>query len=73
VLNPVNLIALALLATPKHTADERALLRMIEHYQALARERRTRRAASPALERKESWPTPSDLRSSSVSPTRWAI
>jgi glycerol-3-phosphate O-acyltransferase len=38
VLNPVNLIALALLATPKHTADEHALQRMIEHYQALARE-----------------------------------
>lgn len=38
VLNPINLIALALLATPKHTADEHALLRMIEHYQALARE-----------------------------------
>ncbi|MEF8753596.1 MAG: glycerol-3-phosphate 1-O-acyltransferase PlsB [Accumulibacter sp.] len=38
VLNPVNLMALALLATPKHTADEHALQRMIEHYQALAGE-----------------------------------
>jgi glycerol-3-phosphate O-acyltransferase len=38
VINPVNLTALALLATPKHTADEHALQRMIEHYQALARE-----------------------------------
>ena len=38
VLNPVNLMALALLATPKHTADEHALRRMIEHYQALAGE-----------------------------------
>ncbi|MBL8396387.1 MAG: glycerol-3-phosphate 1-O-acyltransferase PlsB [Candidatus Accumulibacter sp.] len=36
VVNPVNLIALVLLATPKHTADEHALWRMIEHYQALA-------------------------------------
>jgi len=36
VLNPVNLVALALLATPKHTADEHALQRMIEHYQALS-------------------------------------
>lgn len=36
VLNPVNLVALTLLATPKHTADERSLLRMIAHYQALA-------------------------------------
>jgi glycerol-3-phosphate O-acyltransferase len=34
----VNLIALALLATPKHTADEHALQRMIVHYQALLRE-----------------------------------
>ena len=36
VLNPVNLVALTLLATPKHTADERSLLRMLEHYQVLA-------------------------------------
>ena len=35
VLNPVNLIALALLATPRHTADESSLHRLIEHYQAL--------------------------------------
>jgi glycerol-3-phosphate O-acyltransferase len=38
VLNPVNLVALALLATPKHTADEQALHRLIGHYQALAAE-----------------------------------
>ncbi|QKS27610.1 glycerol-3-phosphate 1-O-acyltransferase PlsB [Accumulibacter sp.] len=38
VLNPVNLMALALLATPKHTADEHALRRMIAHYEALAGE-----------------------------------
>ncbi len=36
VLNPINLLALALLATEKHTADEDALQRLIEHYQALA-------------------------------------
>ncbi|HQC79114.1 MAG TPA: glycerol-3-phosphate 1-O-acyltransferase PlsB [Accumulibacter sp.] len=36
VLNPVNLMALALLATPKHTADEQALHRMLDHYRALA-------------------------------------
>lgn len=36
VLNPVNLTALALLATPKHTADEQALHRMLDHYRALA-------------------------------------
>ncbi|WP_300456304.1 glycerol-3-phosphate 1-O-acyltransferase PlsB [Accumulibacter sp.] len=35
VLTPVNLVALALLATPKHTADEHALQRMVAHYQAL--------------------------------------
>lgn len=35
VLNPVNLIALALLATPRRTADEHALRRLIGHYQAL--------------------------------------
>jgi glycerol-3-phosphate O-acyltransferase len=38
VVTPVNLIALALLATPKHTADAQALARLIEHYQALLRE-----------------------------------
>lgn len=36
VINPINLVALALLATPRHTADEQALLRLIEHYQALS-------------------------------------
>ncbi|HMW64537.1 glycerol-3-phosphate 1-O-acyltransferase PlsB [Accumulibacter sp.] len=35
VLNPVNLIALALLATPRHTADEHGLLRLLEHYRGL--------------------------------------
>ena len=35
VINPVNLLALVLLATPKHTADEGALLRLLGHYQAL--------------------------------------
>jgi glycerol-3-phosphate O-acyltransferase len=35
VVNSVNLVALALLASPKHTLDELALHRMIGHYQAL--------------------------------------
>jgi glycerol-3-phosphate O-acyltransferase len=35
LLNPVNLVALALLATPKATADADALARQIEHLQAL--------------------------------------
>ncbi len=35
VVNPINLVALALLATPKHTADEATLHRMIGHCQAL--------------------------------------
>lgn len=38
VINPINLIALALLATPRHTLDEQVLKRLIEHYQALANE-----------------------------------
>ena len=38
VINPVNLIALALLSTPRHTADEQALCRLLDHYQALATE-----------------------------------
>ena len=38
VINPVNLIALALLSTPRHTADEQALCRLLDHYQALASE-----------------------------------
>jgi glycerol-3-phosphate O-acyltransferase len=38
VATPVSLVALALLATPKHTADAQALLRQIEHCQALLRE-----------------------------------
>lgn len=37
VINAVSLIALALLATPRQTADRQALLRLIEHFQALDR------------------------------------
>lgn len=36
VVNPVNLAALALLATPKLAMDEQALHRLIGHYQALS-------------------------------------
>ena len=35
VINPVNLIALSLLCTPRHTADEQVLKRLLAHYQAL--------------------------------------
>jgi len=38
VVNPINLIALALLGTPKHSIDETTLQRMIGHYQALQAE-----------------------------------
>lgn len=38
VINPVNLLALGLLSTPRHTADESMLLRVLSHYQGLARE-----------------------------------
>jgi glycerol-3-phosphate O-acyltransferase len=38
VINPVNLIALALLATPRHTADEVALKRLLAHYEAIVRD-----------------------------------
>jgi glycerol-3-phosphate O-acyltransferase len=38
VINPVNLMALTLLATAKHTCDEHTLHRLIGHYQALSRE-----------------------------------
>jgi glycerol-3-phosphate O-acyltransferase len=38
VVNPINLIALALLATPKHSLDDFSLHRMIGHYQALQAE-----------------------------------
>ena len=38
VLNPVNLVALALLATPRQTLDEQALYRLLGHYQALMRD-----------------------------------
>jgi len=37
-VNPVNLLALTLLSTPKHTADRQLLLRQIEHCQALLAE-----------------------------------
>lgn len=36
VVNPVNLIALALLATPRQAADEQALYRQLEHCRALS-------------------------------------
>ena len=35
VVNPVNLVAVALLATPRDAADEQGLYRMLDHYQAL--------------------------------------
>ena len=35
VVNPVNLIAITLLSTPRHTADEQSLERLLAHYQAL--------------------------------------
>ena len=38
VVTPVNLVALVLLATPRHTSDTQGLLRQIEHCQALMRE-----------------------------------
>jgi glycerol-3-phosphate O-acyltransferase len=36
VINPANLIALALLATPSNTLDEQVLIRLLGHFQALA-------------------------------------
>jgi glycerol-3-phosphate O-acyltransferase len=36
VINPINLMALSLLSTPKHTADVRAIHRQIEHLQYVA-------------------------------------
>ncbi|MBI5109485.1 MAG: glycerol-3-phosphate 1-O-acyltransferase PlsB [Rhodocyclales bacterium] len=38
VVNPVNLVALALLSTPKHAADLRLLSRQIEHLQCILAE-----------------------------------
>ena len=38
VVSPINLVAVALLATPRHTADAQALLRQIEHCQAILRD-----------------------------------
>jgi glycerol-3-phosphate O-acyltransferase len=38
VVNPVNLIGLALLAAPKHCLDEAVCHRLIDHYRALAPE-----------------------------------
>jgi glycerol-3-phosphate O-acyltransferase len=72
VINPVNLMALALLATPKHTADEHALRAMIEHYQALPARRRMRRPASPACWRRADRRLRRAARSSSALPTRSA-
>jgi glycerol-3-phosphate O-acyltransferase len=37
VVNPINLVALSLLATPQHAADEETLRDMIEHYRMLLR------------------------------------
>jgi glycerol-3-phosphate O-acyltransferase len=37
VINPVNLVALIMLAAPDGAADEATVLRMIEHYRALLR------------------------------------
>ena len=48
LLNPVNLVALALLATPKATADADALARQIEHLQALLPASRAAALAAPA-------------------------
>jgi glycerol-3-phosphate O-acyltransferase len=36
VITPVNLLALTLLPTPRHTLDEQVLQRMLEHLQALS-------------------------------------
>lgn len=38
VVTPINLVAIALLATPKHTADAHALARQIGHCQAILRD-----------------------------------
>ncbi len=38
VINPVNLIGLATLSTPRHTIDEQVLDRLLEHYRALVSE-----------------------------------
>lgn len=38
VVTPINLLAVALLATPKHTADAHALARQIGHCQAILRD-----------------------------------
>lgn len=48
LLNPVNLVALALLATPKATADADALARQIEHLQALLPASQSGALAAPA-------------------------
>lgn len=48
LLNPVNLVALALLATPKATADADALARQIEHLQALLPAGQADALAAPA-------------------------
>jgi glycerol-3-phosphate O-acyltransferase len=38
VMNPINLVALVLLATPKHATDAETLERMLGHYQTLLRQ-----------------------------------
>ena len=38
VINPVNLIALSVLSTPRHMIDEQVLDRLLEHYRALVSE-----------------------------------
>lgn len=48
LLNPVNLVALALLATPQATADADALARQIEHLQALLPAGQAAALAAPA-------------------------
>jgi glycerol-3-phosphate O-acyltransferase len=49
VVNPVNLVALTLLSTPKHAADLQLLARQIGHVQAPARRLALGRpASSPA-------------------------
>ncbi|MDP1651341.1 MAG: glycerol-3-phosphate 1-O-acyltransferase PlsB [Rhodocyclaceae bacterium] len=48
LINPVNLVALALLATPRATADAAALARQIEHLQALLDAGHAAALAAPA-------------------------
>jgi glycerol-3-phosphate O-acyltransferase len=50
VVNPINLMALALLGTPKHSIDEFTLHRMIAHYQALQTEAPYGPSTTPCVE-----------------------